>query len=639
LAYAVLAVLAFLPANPLGTSQLPIAGQGNPAYQDPFQMTWFLAFVPYALTHGLTPLHTALIDHPVGVNLADNTSVPVLGLLGWPITATLGPVAAFNLLIRLAFAASGMSMFLVARRWCSSWQGPFLAGLLYAFGAYMTSQELHLDLAFVPIPPLFVLLGDELVRRQRMRPVLLGAAIGLAAAIQYLISPDVLSGCVLVAVLIGAGLAYLGRATLRQRLPYISRATLASLAMFVLVCGYPIYEMLLGPGHMTGPVIQIGYLQHNSADLLGPIAPTSNQLLAPSAIARLGNYLVGGNISENGTFLGIPLLVLLVVSYRRLRNDAFIRTCAAGAAIAFVFSLGGNLVIATWRSPVLLPGYLLTRTPLFDNTIPARYGLYVAVFVSLIVAVAVDRLWLPDWRGVPLPPPPPEPVFPRLAHLASALDARILPGHRRARIAGGAALIGLSLLPTVPFASGALPWASSLPGRIASLVPKNGVVATDPVASPSDARPMAWQALADMSFQIMGGYANIHVPGQKFGEREPWPPPPPALYGAPVPNEAESRFAHPGTARANQSFLAAERRQLCRYIRSYGIDALVVASAEQETPPVPGQGPASANLPVAGGPIGRGTSGSSTWFLDSALGPPRAVGPGYSIWVTDGRCP
>lgn len=601
-------------------------------------MAWFLAYFPYAVTHGASLVHTRLINHPVGVNLADNTSVPALGLLGWPITANLGPISAFNLLIRLAFAVSGMSMFLVARRWCSSWQGPFVAGLLYAFGPYMTSQELHLDLAFVPIPPLFLLLGDELVRTQRWRPTLLGAAIGLAAALQYLISPDVLSGCALLAGVIGAVLAYRSRATVREKVPYIGRATLAALAVFLVVCGYPIYEMLFGAGHLNGPVIQIGFLQHNSADLLGPIAPTSNQLLDPAPIARLGNYLVGGNLSENSTFLGIPLLIFLAASYRRLRDDPFVVTCAAGAAIAYLFSLGGHLVIATWRSPVLLPGYLLTRIPLLVNTIPARYGLYVAVFVAVLVAVAVDRLWVPAYRGTPLPPPPAEPRFPRTADLAARLDARILPDHRRTRIAGGALLIALSLFPTIPFASGALPWAASLPRTIAAVTPKDGVVATDPIASPNDARPMAWQAITGMSFAIMGGYANVQPPGQSHGEREPWPPPPPELQGAAIESGAEQRFARPSAAWANAVFVESQRHELCQYIRANGITALVVAAAEQETPPVPGQGPPSANLPVAGGPIAIGTGGSTTWFLDSVLGQPRVVGPGYSIWFTTGSC-
>src|ERR1700722_15078096 len=219
--YAALSILVFLPIGPFDARHLPLAGSGNPAGTDPFQMTWFFSYVPYALTHGQSIFHTNFIDYPTGVNLADNTSVPFLGILGWPITATLGPIAAFNFLLRLSFALSGISMFLVLRRWCKSWQAPFIGGLLYAFGPYMASQEVHLDLIFVPIPPLLVLCGDELVRRQRMSPKLLGLLIGVAAAVQYVTSPDVLSGCVAMALLIGVALAIRFRSIIAERVGYI----------------------------------------------------------------------------------------------------------------------------------------------------------------------------------------------------------------------------------------------------------------------------------------------------------------------------------------------------------------------------------------------------------------------------------
>ncbi len=260
-AYAALAVLVFLPVGPFDTRQLPVAGHGNPAGNDPFQMTWFLSYVPFALTHGLSIFHTNYIDYPTGINLANNTSVPLLGILGWPVTATLGPIAAFNFLIRLSFALSGASMFLVLRRWCRSWQAPFLAGLLYAFGPYMASQELHLDLIFVAIPPLLMLFGDELVRRQRMSAPLLGLLIGVASAAQFLTSPDILSGCVLMALLVAAGLAIRFRDLVKSRIAYIIKAGSVATGLFVALVAYPVYEMLLGPGRISGPVVEVSLLQ------------------------------------------------------------------------------------------------------------------------------------------------------------------------------------------------------------------------------------------------------------------------------------------------------------------------------------------------------------------------------------------
>ena len=125
-AYVVLAVLAYWPTMPLDANNLPHplgAGAGDPA-----QMSWFLAWTPFALGHGLNPFFTNYIDFPRGVNLASNTSVPLLGLLAAPVTFALGPVASFNLLMRIALAGSATSMFLVSRRWVSWWPAAFGRG-------------------------------------------------------------------------------------------------------------------------------------------------------------------------------------------------------------------------------------------------------------------------------------------------------------------------------------------------------------------------------------------------------------------------------------------------------------------------------------------------------------------------------
>ena len=116
LAYVVLALVAFLPYGPFDASHLP-AVAGSPANGDPYQMTWFLAWFPYAITHHINIFQTTSFEYPYGANLADNTIVPLLGFIAWPITATLGPVASFNFVIRLCFATAGIVMFFVLRRW------------------------------------------------------------------------------------------------------------------------------------------------------------------------------------------------------------------------------------------------------------------------------------------------------------------------------------------------------------------------------------------------------------------------------------------------------------------------------------------------------------------------------------------
>jgi hypothetical protein len=614
LAYAVVAVVVFLPANPLSSTSVPVVPTGNPSWQDPFQMMWFLAYVPYALTHGASLFHTTLIDYPGGINLADNTWVPVLALLGWPITATLGPVAAFNLLLRLAFFASAGGMFLVLRRWCSSWQGPFLAGLLYAVSPYMTAQELHLDLNMIPIPPLLLLLGDEMVRRQKMRPITLGALIGGAAALEYLLSPDVLSGCGVMVLIIAAVLIVRFRDQLRDRMGYIWRAGLPALVVFAIITGYPIFEMLAGPGHLVGPIISVQRLQYDSADLLGAITPTSHERLVPSFLSSIGNGMVYGNLSENGTYLGIPLLVVLVLIVRRLRRDALIAVAALGAVVAFVFSLGSHLVVADWRSSIPMPGWVLSVLPVLDDTIPARYALYVVLFAAVILAVGIDRLWAERWaRASSTDSAVPKP--------AGARDRVVaLVRNPRTHLAGGAGLVVLTLLPAVPFASAALPWPSTLPAELTRLLPRGSEIATVPEASPQDGAPMAWQAIDGMSFGIMGGYANVQGSGASVGQKWPYPGEPGFLLGET--EVSQFRFSlSPPIATPKPPPQTPVRSEFCSYIKQNNLAALVYTY-----PYISDEG--------LGNPTGAGILAAL-----KALGPPTIIANGYAIWLTAGRCP
>ena len=105
LVYVLLAVALFWPRVPWSSTTLPSGSNGR-GLGDPQQMVWFLAWLPYALGHGLNIFHSNYLDFPHGVDLANTTSVPLLGFLGAPITLSLGPVAAFNILLRLAFASS-----------------------------------------------------------------------------------------------------------------------------------------------------------------------------------------------------------------------------------------------------------------------------------------------------------------------------------------------------------------------------------------------------------------------------------------------------------------------------------------------------------------------------------------------------
>ena len=76
-------------ANPLG-SQLGGVGHAD-------EYAWFLAWMPYALGHGLDPLISHYVNFPSGVNLMWNTSVVLPSFVMSPVTVIFGAAFSYNI--------------------------------------------------------------------------------------------------------------------------------------------------------------------------------------------------------------------------------------------------------------------------------------------------------------------------------------------------------------------------------------------------------------------------------------------------------------------------------------------------------------------------------------------------------------
>jgi len=96
-------------------------------------LMWALTWWPYALSHRLNPFWCHLVWAPKGFNLAWSTGVPLASLLAAPITATAGPVVAYNLLCLTAVVLAAWSAFLLCRSLCDHYAarhrrfGPYCA--------------------------------------------------------------------------------------------------------------------------------------------------------------------------------------------------------------------------------------------------------------------------------------------------------------------------------------------------------------------------------------------------------------------------------------------------------------------------------------------------------------------------------
>jgi hypothetical protein len=490
LVYAGIAVAAYLPTLPLDGSHTQLCTCGDTA-----QQVWFLGWVPFALFHGHSLFYTNWILYPAGVNLVDNTAMTLLGILAAPVTVLAGPIAAYNLVLRAGFVLSALAMFVVVRRLVRWWPAAFAAGLLYGFSPFMVGQGLHhAFLVFAPIPPLVFGILIDVFGRRRMPAWGAGVALGLLGGAQFLIAAEMFAITVLFAVL-GSALALCYR-QYRARLRHALKTAAWAAGTCAIVIAYPLLILLAGPRHLTGPAHPLKQIYSWHGDLLGALLPTPLMRFAPASLVHTGASLVHGNLQENGTYLGAPLVLIaacLAIAYRRRPVTAI---SGLLAVVSYVLSLGTRVSIQ--NHPTRLPGPFaaLAHVPFIQDIEPARFSLFTALFVAMVLGTGLDALARPRRPAVAAPPP---------AGAAARWGRPAL-----AAAVGVAAL--LPLVPRWPYPPAPAVTPSFFTTPAVQRLPPGTVVVTLPYSAQDYNEGLAWQAQASMRFRLVGG-SPFFVPG------------------------------------------------------------------------------------------------------------------------------
>ncbi len=468
---------------------------------DPGQSMWFLSYWAHAVLHGHPSLSTSLINEPYGVNLIGNPSVGFPALLVMPITLLAGPVTAYYSAITLALAASATACYALLRRLTDWWGAALVGGLAFEFSPYMVgAASQHLHLAFVAIPPLVVLVVYELlVPRTSLRPEILGLVLALLVIAQFFTSTEILGTTAVMMILTLGVAAIFQRAARRPLGPPARRLARASAVAAVVAGGvlaYPAWFAVSGPQHVHGlasPALPF------RADLAGVVVPTSLQAIAPSWAVHLSSHFVEGNVAENGSYLGLPLLLVCVGGAIWLWRRPVVKVAATMMVVSLVLALGSSLTIT---GSTLQPGYgdglwlperILYHLPLGSDVIAVRFTMYTALCAVVLLAAVLDRLrvWV-DERG----------------HSPAARSGLLL--------AVTAACL-IPLLPAWPYRIEPLPvpaYFTSTAGR--SIPPgANVLLYPYPALSVDAGAPMVWQSDTFMRFRIAGGYFES-------GDRDPF---------------------------------------------------------------------------------------------------------------------
>lgn len=449
---------------------------------DPPMFMWHLRWVPYALSHGLNPLLTGHLNVPDGVNLMWNTPMPLAGFLLAPITTTVGPVFSYNVLMTLAVALSGWCAYLMLTRYTASRLAAILGGVLYGFSPYMVAHALaHANLATAFVPPLMVMLLDEILVRQRRSAVRTGALLGVVAAAQLLLSEELLATEMTVAILALLVLVALHprQALERMRVAHAARALGVALVVSLLLSLGPLLVQFFGsqrvhPGSaLWGP----GFLV---SDLLSFVVPTGSQAVFPAWAEEITKDFSNSCCpAEQNSFLGVPLLLFACVVSARGWSRPVVRFAAVLSAVLVVLSMGPNLQVGGSVSALAMPFRVIADLPVFGNIIAVRLMLYVYLLVAILLAVWVDQVMR---------------VAPRL--------------HRAAAMMVVVAVLA-PLTPQLRFPSTPAHIPKFFRSEAVRRIPVGSVALVAPLPrDTSTSEPMLWQAATGMRFRMVGGYAT-----------------------------------------------------------------------------------------------------------------------------------
>lgn len=346
---------------------------------------WMLAYAAHAVSNLENPFFTTLQNAPDGVNLMSNVGMQLPGILLTPVTLLGGAPLSYLLLITLNLAGTAFAWYWVLdRHLTGNRAAAVVGGLFCGFApAMVTHSNGHPHITAQWLVPFLVW---RIVRMARsVAPVRDGLILGALVAAQFFISVEILF-----LVALGALMATVAHLALRPRetvrlAPRALGALAVAGGLVLLVTAYPLWMQFAGPQHRIGHpgdpdvyTLRVRSFVAYATESIGG-GPDSAQGLAP-------------NTTEQASFFGWPVVVLVAAAVLALRRELAVRVLAVVALISGVFSLGSTLSWGPEKSDVPAPFALLHDLPIVDAMVIARFALITTVAFGLLLALAVARL-------------------------------------------------------------------------------------------------------------------------------------------------------------------------------------------------------------------------------------------------------
>jgi hypothetical protein len=297
---------------------------------DNFEYIWKMWWTARALGQGTSPFFNPDMYVPFGFDLAHGELTPANTFLFLPVTATLGPIWAYNVALISSFVLSGLGAYLLAARLTGDRDAALLAGAAFAFCSYrMAHLPGHLPLMATGwIPLAFLWLDRAAVEKSARAGASTGLFYGLTALASWYYGYAVAL----------AGVVYLAARTWPWRL---DRGALRPAVAFAVVAASLIVPFAL-------PYVALardGRLRH-TLDVANYWSVGFSSFVVPTPLHPLWGQLVPEGFRhesvERMLYLGAVPTILAVVGVVRSRDRAP-RAFAAVAVVFLVLALGTTL--------------------------------------------------------------------------------------------------------------------------------------------------------------------------------------------------------------------------------------------------------------------------------------------------------
>ncbi len=366
-----------------------LSGEGA----DPYDSPWFLAWWPYALTHHLNPFFTRLVWYPTGVSLLWVTSVPLLAILGWPVTAWGGPVLTYNLYMLAAPVLSAWFAYLVCHHVSKRFWPALVGGFLFGFSSCEIAQDsaaLNLAMNFAVPALLLVVLYRLEGRITRARAVTFAALLLLA---QFLICLEIFAMIFVFGGIVWA-LVYL---YLPERRLALRRLVVDGLitAPFVAVPLLPLFVSMAR--HYALIHHPAAWPYFFTADFLNLFIPSTLNLFGGFFSSVSAHF--NGGVQEQDAYLGLPLLLLVYIFARQQGRTPRGRLLVASFVIILLCEFGPRLWVGGHYTAIVLPWMLAVHLPLLGSALSVRFAMFTALAAGIITAVWLATPGHRRWRA------------------------------------------------------------------------------------------------------------------------------------------------------------------------------------------------------------------------------------------------